>query len=49
VLLVDASTDRAHLDAQLAAAGATSATVELLNADRRDVDAAFTALLRAAG
>jgi hypothetical protein len=48
VLLVDASTDRAHLDAQLRAAGMVCARVELQGSNRRGFDDAFNALLQAA-
>ena len=49
VLLVDGSTDAAYLDAQLAAAGMAPPRVALPRRDRRAFDAAFGALLRAAG
>lgn len=49
VLLVDDSTDAAHLDAQLAAAGTAPLRVALPRRDRKAFDAAFAALLRAAG
>jgi hypothetical protein len=49
VLLVDGSTDAPYLDAQLAAAGMAPPRVALPRRDRRAFDAAFAALLRAAG
>jgi hypothetical protein len=49
VLLVDASTVREHLDAQLSAAGTAPARVELARADGASFDLAFAALRRAAG
>jgi hypothetical protein len=49
VLLVDGSTVREHLDAQLSAAGMAPARVELARRDGRAFDAAFAALRRAAG
>ena len=48
VLLVDASTDGPHLEAQLRAAGTQPARVDIARGDRRAFDAAFAALLRAA-
>ena len=49
VLLVDASTDGPHLEAQLRAVGSAPARVDIARGDRRSFDAAFAALLRAAG
>ncbi len=48
VLLVDASTVRPHLDAQLAAAGTAPSQIDVPRGDPKALDAAFTALLRAA-
>jgi hypothetical protein len=49
VLLVDGSTVREHLDAQLSAAGTAPARVELARGDGGAFDAAFAALRHAAG
>jgi hypothetical protein len=49
VLLVDASTNRARLEPLLGAPGARPIVVELPHGDARAFDAAFAALLRAAG
>jgi len=48
VLLVDASTDRSHLQPLLEAAGAPPTQVDMPKGDRHAFDAAFAALLRAA-
>ncbi|MGL6110927.1 MAG: hypothetical protein ACRC2B_12615, partial [Rubrivivax sp.] len=49
VLVVDASTDRGLLDARLGTAGARAQIVEVARGSARQSDAAFKALLRAAG
>jgi hypothetical protein len=49
VLLVDASTDRARLEAWLGPLDARPTMLELPRGDRRAVDRAFEGLLRAAG